>query len=402
MTDAKTTPRRRWLAVLPVAALAAGCGSGDSANGGSDGTDDPGDDPTLVATFESIQANVFSMQCVTCHTGASAPQGLRLDETNSYDLLVGVPSNQQPQLQRVEPGNPDDSYLIRKLEGTAATGEQMPLDLPALPQSDINVIRQWIADGAPAPDSDDPPSAPIRVSSMSPTPGATPSTLPGMLMVMFDRELNASSVNSTTFTLERSGGDGSFDDGNEVEVTPDSIEVPQDNPETAVMNLQSVTPTEDTYRVRVAGSGDAVVQDLDANALDGEFTGSFPSGDGTAGGDFVAEFEVMGIQPTLMSIQETVFTPSCSGCHTGNGDMLPASMDLADTAASYENLVEVASVQEPDLERVTPGDADASYLIHKLEGTADTGNQMPAFSEPLEQSTIDTIRQWIDEGAEAP
>ena len=62
--------------------------------------------------------------------------------------------------------------------------------------------------------------------------------------------------------------------------------------------------------------GAATVQDLDANELDGEFSGSFPSGDGTAGGDFVAEFTVDGIQPTLQSIQDNVFTPICSGCHT--------------------------------------------------------------------------------------
>lgn len=396
MTRARATQRGRWVAVLAVAALAAGCGSGDGPAGM-----DP-DDSMLVATFESIQSNIFSAQCITCHAGANAPQGLRLDADNSYDLLVGVSSNQQPALLRVDPGNPDDSYLIRKLEGTAASGERMPLDLPPLPQSDIDVIRQWIAEGAPPPDSGA-PTEPIRVSSMSPLPGATESMLPDMLMVMFDRELNAPSVNETTFTLERSGGDGSFDDGNEVMISPDSVSVPQDNPETAVMDLRSVSAVEDTYRVRVAGTGGAVVQDLDANALDGEFAGSFPSGDGEAGGDFVAEFEVVGIQPSLQSIQETVFTPSCSGCHTGNGDSLPASMDLADAAASYDNLVGVESVQQPDLERVTPGDADASYLIHKLEGADSiSGEQMPAFAEPLEQSTIDTIRQWIDEGADAP
>lgn len=397
MTPGRTMHWRPTLVVLAVAAQAAGCGSGDRAAGGTA----PGDS-MLVASFDSIQANVFTPQCVTCHTGASAPQGLRLDADNSYDLLVGVRSNQQPSLERVDPGNPDASYLIRKLEGTAATGEQMPLDLPPLPQSDINVIRQWIAEGAPPPQSDSPPSAPVRVTSMSPPPGASESTLPGTVMVMFDRELDATSVNTTTFTLERSGGDGTFEDGNEVTITPDSVSVPQDNPETAVMDLRSVTSVQDTYRVRVEGSGPAVVQDLGANALDGEFTGSFPSGDDTAGGDFVAEFEVVGIQPTLMSIQETVFTPSCSGCHTGNGSSLPASMDLVDAAASYMSLVGVASEQQPELERVTPEDPDASYLIRKLEGTANTGEQMPAFAMPLEQSTIDTIRQWIEDGAAAP
>ncbi|MBN1910523.1 MAG: Ig-like domain-containing protein, partial [Pirellulales bacterium] len=38
-------------------------------------------------------------------------------------------------------------------------------------------------------------------------------------------------------------------------------------------------------------------ESLDGAALDGEFTGSFPSGDGTAGGEFVAEFEVLDVTP---------------------------------------------------------------------------------------------------------
>ncbi len=391
----------RLLALLPIAVLAAGCGSGDSSGGGGGGGDDGGG-TMLVATFESIQQNVFSAQCEMCHTGASAPEGLRLDPDNSYDLLVGVPSSQQPSLQRVEPGNPDDSYLIRKLEGTAATGEQMPLDLPPLPQADIDVIRQWIADGALRPMSETPPSEPIRVSSMEPLPGSSESMLPMTVMAIFDRELDATSVDATTFTLERSGGDGTFGDGNETAVTPDSVSVPQANPETAVMDLSSVASVEDTYRVRLEGEGPVVIMDLDANALDGEFDGTFPSGDGTAGGDFVAEFEVAGIQPTLSSIQDNVFTPTCSGCHNGSGGALPGSMDLGDAEASFANLVGVASEQEPQLERVTPGDADASYLIRKLEGTASTGVQMPASGTPLEQSTIDTIRQWIDAGAAGP
>lgn len=405
MTRDGSAHAMRLLTVPLLAALAAGCGSGGG-DGGTSNTgpgDDTGDDGTmLVATFESIQQNVFSDQCEMCHTGASAPEGLRLDPANSYDLLVGVPSSQQPSLQRVDPGNPDDSYLIRKLEGTAATGEQMPLSLPPLPQADIAVIRQWITDGAQPTMPDTPPSEPIRVSSMSPLPGSSESMLPMTIMAMFDRELNATSVSTATFTLERSGGDGTFGDGNEVAITPDSVMVAQANSETAVMDLGSVQSLEDTYRVTLAGSGPTVIQDLDANALDGEFSGSFPSGDDTAGGDFTAEFEVAGIQPNLSSIQDNVFTPTCSGCHTGTGGALPGSMDLTDADASFASLVGVASVQEPGTDRVAAGDADASYLIDKLEGTQSAGVQMPAFGTPLDQATIDTIRQWIDDGAAMP
>jgi hypothetical protein len=51
-------------------------------------------------------------------------------------------------LSRVAAGDPDNSYLIQKLEGTAAEGAQMPFGGAPLEQAVIDGIRQWIADGA--------------------------------------------------------------------------------------------------------------------------------------------------------------------------------------------------------------------------------------------------------------
>jgi hypothetical protein len=357
---------------------------------------------TAQATFASIQDNIFTPICTACHVGASAPQGLRLDDANSYALLVGVASAEAPSVLRVAPGDPDNSYLIQKLEGTAAVGERMPLGGTPLPQADIDVIRQWIIDGAMPPMPATPPSAPLRVSSLSPLPDSTLTQLPSEIMAMFDREVDATSVDANTFVIERSGGDGTFGDGNEVLVTPASVTVPSANPMTAVLDLTGAPPVEDIYRVRLIGSGTVTIRDLDGNALDGEFSGAFPSGDGTAGGDFAASFAVSGVQPTLESIQAHVFTPTCSasGCHTGpTSGTLPSGMDLSSASASFSSLVGVSSIEEPALQRVTPGDPDASYIVQKLEGTAASGAQMPFGQTPLEQATIDAIRQWISDGA---
>ena len=374
-----------------------GGGGGGSSGGGGGGSGGAGGS-TLQANFASIQDNVFTPICVACHVGATAPLGLRLDEANSFALLVGVNSAQVPSLQRVEPGDPDNSYLIRKLEGTASVGGRMPLDGTPLPQADINVIRQWITDGA-QPQTAPPPVDAIRVSSLSPLPDSTEPMLPMSVTAIFDRELDATSVNETTFLVERSGGDGTFGDGNEVAITPVSVTVPGANPLTAVFDMSTAPPVEDTYRITLVGTGPATILDLDANALDGEFAGTFPSGDGTQGGNFIAEFEVAGVQPNLQSIQDNVFTPTCSACHTGQGNVLPGSLDLTSLSASFMDLVGVASEQEPALQRVEPGDPDNSYLIDKLEGTATVGDRMPLFGQPLDQATIDTIRQWITDGA---
>jgi hypothetical protein len=385
---------------LSMSLVACGSGGGGYDNGGGDGGGGGSGGSTLLPNFQSIQDNVLTPICTACHVGATAPLGLRLDEANAYALLVGVASVQEPALLRVDPGNPNDSYLIRKLEGTASTGGQMPLGGTPLSAADIAVIRQWISDGA-LPPPGQAPQDPVRVSSLSPLPGSTVSTMPTSVMAVFDRELAATSVDNTTFLIERSGGDGTFGDGNEVTITPVSVTVPLANPKTAVFDMSTTPSANDTYRVTLVGTGPATIQDLDANSLDGEFSGSFPSGDGTAGGDFVAEFEVAGILPTLTSIQDNVFTPLCSGCHTGPaGNTLPAGLDLTSISMSFMSLVNVASLEDATLNRVEPGDPDSSYLIEKLEGTASTGGRMPLFGTPLDQETIDAIRQWITDGAQ--
>ena len=66
---------------------------------------------------------------------------------DSFAALVGVQSLQVA-FNRVEPGDPDNSYLIDKLEGTQAVGSQMPQGGPFLDQETIDMIRQWISDGA--------------------------------------------------------------------------------------------------------------------------------------------------------------------------------------------------------------------------------------------------------------
>jgi hypothetical protein len=265
----------RYVVPLACCTLAA-CGSGDGFVG-SGGVVGP-----LEPNFNSIQANVFDQYCEHCHSGANAPVGLRLDAVNSYASLVGVPSGERPNLMRVAPGNANNSYIIQKLEGTAGVGERMPAGLPPLPQSDINVIRQWIGDGAlPAAAS----VAPIRVTSVSPEPSSEMLALPDSITVGFDRELNAPSVTTATFTLTRAGADGMLGTADDVAIVPQSVTVPLANPRSAVMSLKGVPPVLDRYGITLAGTSPAAILDLAGNALDGE-------SDGVAGGDFSAAFSV--------------------------------------------------------------------------------------------------------------
>ncbi len=102
------------------------------------------------------------------------------------------------------------------------------------------------------------------------------------------------------------------------------------------------------------------------------------------------------LMPTLSSIQTHVFTPSCAGHH--GPSHAEADLDLS-AGRSFANLVNVLSTQV-ELSLVTPGDAENSYLIHKLDGRPGiVGGQMPIGILPLGAEEIAVIRQWIDAGA---
>jgi Ca2+-binding RTX toxin-like protein len=103
--------------------------------------------PPAVDYMTQIQP-IFTDRCVECHSGGGAPEGLRLDAANSYNNLVNVNSREVPTLKRVKPSEPNNSYLVHKIEGNAAVGGQMPLGQAPLSTTQINLIREWISAGA--------------------------------------------------------------------------------------------------------------------------------------------------------------------------------------------------------------------------------------------------------------
>lgn len=140
------------LGLLAVAAASA-CGGG----GGPTNPSPPG------ASFASQIQPIFDAKCVTCHapgiygftnTGGVTNNGLNLVAGSSHRSLVDQPTFQSPDVQpslRVQPGNPDGSYLMHKVTSDSPkSGERMPLDGPPfLSDAEIRLIRDWIARGAP-------------------------------------------------------------------------------------------------------------------------------------------------------------------------------------------------------------------------------------------------------------
>ena len=131
---------------------------------------------------------------------------------------------------------------------------------------------------------------PPRIVAMTPQPGTLQNDGLASIVLTFSEEVDAASITASTILLEGSGGDGTFGDGNEVPVVPTGVS--RSSERVATMDLSTVTLADDTYRVTVKGTGPPVVEDIAGWDLDGEFSGTFPSGDDVEGGDFVVTFWV--------------------------------------------------------------------------------------------------------------
>lgn len=377
------------LLLIALAGCSAGDGSGLDANGRPLGE---AESLPLAPTLASLQVNLFDRSCAVagCHAGGTAPLGLRLDRGFSYASLVGQASVERPDLRRVAPGAPDDSYLIDKIEGSATVGGRMPLNQPQLSAELRAAVREWIVAGAP-------PSAAAtsRVFATEPAAGGLAAVLPATLSISFSRAIDAATLSAATVLLDRSGVDRSFSEGNEVTIVIAALVLEPTARQQLTIDLTGVPDVGDVYRLRLLGSGGAPIRDSAGAALDGD-------GDGIDGGDFSARFTVgdrfVGMQPTLASIQEAVFTPVCTACHYGP---VPAGELNLEAGNSAAGLIGVKRPFDPEI-RVIAGDAANSFLVMKLEGNLpllSQGQQMPLGGPFLPPTAIAVIRAWIDTGA---
>ena len=133
--------------------------------------DSPSDDPpgppacTTEATFTSLRTQYFEKACTFggCHNAADAREAgmldMSADNANLYDDLVNAASqdeNAGPRGEiRVIAGDPDGSFLVKKLEGRQRVdeGDLMPQGALRVDEFDttcrIKALRDWITAGAP-------------------------------------------------------------------------------------------------------------------------------------------------------------------------------------------------------------------------------------------------------------
>lgn len=113
------------------------------------------------------------------------------------------------------------------------------------------------------------------------------------------------------------------------------------------------------------------------------------------------------LEPTFASIQSNIFEltdsagrNACTSCHTNVGRTPAGGLNLLHDTA-YDQLVNVSATQVASLRRVRPGNREASYILHKIEGRAGiVGTRMPRNGPPyMTDGQILILKRWIELGA---
>lgn len=161
---------RRWLVALSLVAACSAPAGGPHDAAAPDLAvftppfcTDPADGGALAdgppPTFASME-RIFAANCAVsgCHDGDPhadpVAQTMNLSAGHAYAAIVGVAATETCGGTRVVPGDAGASYLYHKLvDETPCKGGQMPqseVGAFPLPHCATEVVRGWIAAGAPA------------------------------------------------------------------------------------------------------------------------------------------------------------------------------------------------------------------------------------------------------------
>ena len=168
----------------------------------------------------------------------------------------------------------------------------MPLGENPLPQATIDVIRQWITNGAPPASTSTTSSvnamqkiqqlanntspAAFSVTQTSPLDGAMMEPPVNYMIVAFNHEVDASLVNYTNLTVEQVVPGTTNEPGAAAQMAPIPayMALADGNPNSII--ITPVAPLlPGAYRVTVRGTGGGALADLNAQALGADFSFTF-------------------------------------------------------------------------------------------------------------------------------
>lgn len=100
-----------------------------------------------LTNLESQVVDIFAQSCarVGCHAGSDPQLGMSLEPELFFDHTVGAASRERTELDIIHPGEPDSSYLIKKVRGDEdIIGARMPMTGNSLSDAEIATIADWV------------------------------------------------------------------------------------------------------------------------------------------------------------------------------------------------------------------------------------------------------------------
>ncbi len=119
------------------------CEDGCPSDGGTETTGG------MEVDFAADLQPILNANCL-CHMGSEPDGEMSLHPDMAPETLIGVPARGLPSMNRIEPGDPDQSYLWHKLNGThlmvGGDGIRMPPMPPGRPldAETMALIEGWI------------------------------------------------------------------------------------------------------------------------------------------------------------------------------------------------------------------------------------------------------------------
>jgi hypothetical protein len=153
------------VATVAFAASSSGCPGSDPAGDACEDYAPPAgfDATTPAVSFSKDVMPIFGQSCAfsTCHgstVGAANGVFLGKDAPRAHAAIVNVRGDELPTMPFVTPGNPRESYVMRKMDGSQCaidaqcTGGScqgsMPKNEVLLDLATRDKVRRWIAQGA--------------------------------------------------------------------------------------------------------------------------------------------------------------------------------------------------------------------------------------------------------------
>ncbi|MCC7381707.1 MAG: hypothetical protein IT384_07735 [Deltaproteobacteria bacterium] len=300
---------------------------------------------------------IFDRHCIRCHSGAAPPQNLRLD--SFAGVIAGGRTGSE-----VVACQPTSSLLYMKISsGAPPVGVRMPQDGPPyLAQSQIDAIAQWIGEGA-------------RSSCADPSPCSdqTPPTFAGLATAQLTRSATAARL------CWSAGSDDS---------TPSSA--------LHYDVFQSTTPGgEDFVRPPRATTDGVTCTEIGGLTPLSQYCWIVRARDLAGNRDANTVERCLSVPAAACidyrSMVQPIFDTECVRCHSGAAPPQGLHLDTyAGALAGGSTGNEVVACQPA-----------SSLLFLKIsQPNPPVGVRMPQDGPPyLSQAQMDTIEQWIREGA---